>query len=184
MVDSTSPFSRCRRLLRRLGRDTGGLAAVEFALIGSTLIIGLFNAVDLGRYFYARMEVQNAAQMAAQAVWKNCAPPHLPASTSCTNWTTYATTGAQSTSLGASVTVATGYPAEGYWCVNGTGSIVYAAAIGAKPANCSAQGNAAGLPGDYVQIQTSYTYAPLFPALNVTGTLPTPITATTLMRLI
>ncbi len=171
------------RLLRRFARDSRGLAATEFALIGGVIVIGLFNAVDLGRYFYCRMEVQDASQMAAQNIWKNCAPPNLPASTSCASWSSYATTGAQSTSLGTSVTLATGYPAENWWCVNGSGALVNAAAIGAKPSDCSAYNNASGQPIDYVQVKTTYTYTPMFPALNVAGTLPTPVTSTTLMRL-
>lgn len=172
-----------RSLLRRLAKDTRGLAATEFALIGGMLIIALFNAVDLGRYAFAHMEVQNGAQMAAQNIWKNCAPPNLPASTSCTSWSNYATTGAQSTSLGTSVTVVAGYPAEAYWCVNGSGTLVNAAAIGAKPSDCSAQGNASAQPGDYVQVQTTYTFTPMFSALSVVGTLPATITGSTLMRL-
>ena len=174
---------RGARLIGRLARDQKGLAAIEFALIGSTLIYGLFNAVDLGRYFYDQMEVQNAAQMGAQAIWKNCAPPNLPASTTCTNWSTYATTAVHSTSLGASVSVASGYPAENWWCVNSTGALVNVAAIGAKPADCSSVGNAGVAPVDYVQVRATYTYTQMFPVLSVAGTLPTPITSTTLMRL-
>jgi Flp pilus assembly protein TadG len=167
----------------RLASDTRGLAAIEFALIGSFLIYGLFNSIDLGRYLYAKMEVQNAAQMGAQAVWKACVAPNLPATTICSGEDAALTAGVQSTSLGSSVTVVNGYPTESWDCVNASGALVNVAAIASKPSDCSSVGESTYLPGDYYVVETTYTYAPLFPTLSVVGTLPTPITAINYMRL-
>jgi Flp pilus assembly protein TadG len=167
-----------------LARDTRGAAAVEFAMIGGLLITGLFNAVDIGRYLYQRMEVQNAAQMGVQAVWKACDTAHLPATTNCSSMSDALTAGVQSTSLGNAVSQASGSPAEAWYCVNDTGSLVFVAdASSAKPADCSAANNPTATPGDYLKVQTTYTFSPLFSALSVTGALPTPLTGSSLMRL-
>ena len=168
----------------RLANDKRGLAAIEFALIGGTLIFGLFNMIDFGRYLYAKMEVQNAAQMGVQEVWFACNTPNLPATTACANESTSLTLGVQSTSLGTAVTVASGYPTEGWYCVNSSGALVSVAAITAsKPADCSSVGVATNQPADYFVVQTTYTYAPLFTAFSVANVLPTPITATNYMRM-
>jgi hypothetical protein len=47
--------------LRALLRDRGGVAAVEFAIAAAMVIVGVFNAIDVGVYSYRRMEVENAA---------------------------------------------------------------------------------------------------------------------------
>ena len=171
---------------RRAGfaRDKRGLAAIEFALIGGTLIFGLFNMIDFGRYLYAKMEVQNAAQMGVQLVWNTCNAPNLPATTACTNESAALTTGVQSTSLGSSVTVVSGYPTEGWYCVNSSGALVSVGAITTtKPADCSSVGVAANQPADYFVVRTTYTYAPLFTAFSVANVLPTSITSTNYMRM-
>jgi len=167
-----------------LARDKRGLAAIEFALIGGFLIFGLFNMIDFGRYLYAKMEVQNAAQMGVQLVWNTCNTPNLPATTACANESVALTTGVQSTSLGSAVTVVSGYPTEGWYCVNGSGALVSVAAISsAKPADCTAAGVPANQPADYFVVRTTYTYAPLFTAFSVANVLPTPITSTNYMRM-
>ena len=52
--------------LRPFGADARGVAAIEFAIIGLMLVIGLLNAVDVGYYAYKRMEVENAAEVGGQ----------------------------------------------------------------------------------------------------------------------
>ena len=182
-----SPTKAAMAIARRhgLARDERGLAAIEFALIGGTLIFGLFNMIDFGRYLYAKMEVQNAAQMGVQSVWSTCNTPSLlPATTACTNESTSLSTGVQSTSLGTSVTVASGYPTEGWYCVNSSGALVSVGAITTtKPADCSSVGVATNQPADYFVVRTTYTYAPLFTAFSVANVLPTPIVATNYMRM-
>jgi len=59
--------------VRLFGADARGVAAIEFGITGLLLAIGLLNAVDVGYYAYRRMEVENAAEVGAQAAWKICA---------------------------------------------------------------------------------------------------------------
>jgi Flp pilus assembly protein TadG len=188
MLRPGEPAMRARaargRRISRLARDVRGAAAVELALIGGLLIFGLFNTIDLGRYFYMRMEVQNAAQMGAQAVWKACDTTHLPATTNCSGMSNALSAGVQSTSLGSSVSQVSGSPAEGWYCVNNSDSLVLmASASSAKPADCSAASNPTATPGDYLKVQTTYAFSPVFPAFNIAAALPSPITGSSLMRL-
>ena len=86
----------------------------------------------------------------------------LPAKSNCTGLTSAITTGLQTTSLGTSVTLASGYPTEGYYCVNSSGVLTNVANYSATPpATCSAQGDSTHAPGDYVVIQATYSYTPL-----------------------
>jgi Flp pilus assembly protein TadG len=172
-----------RRALRRFLGNDRGVAAVEFALIAGVVIYAFVNAVDIGLYLYKEMEVENATQVAAQAAWKACDLTHLPATTNCPGLQSAVNTAVQSTSLGASVTLQSGSPSEGYYCVNAASALQYISNVSSKPADCTAAGQPSIQPGDYIDIQTSYTYAPLFPALSIAGTFKTPITRSALMRL-
>jgi Flp pilus assembly protein TadG len=179
--------------IARLRRDERGVAALEFALVGTFLVVGLLNAVDVGYYTYQRMAVENAAQVGAQAAWKNCSDPStmLPATVNCTtangaaaDLSSAITAAIQSSSLGTSVTLVSGYPAEGYYCINASGMLQAVGSLSSKPSNCSAAGNSALSPGDYIQVGVTYTYAPLFPGISVMGASGiTAITATAWMRL-
>jgi len=56
-----------RELRRFLGHDgIGGLAAIEFAVIGPLLVLMMVCTVDLSLGFYSAMQVQNAAQAGAE----------------------------------------------------------------------------------------------------------------------
>lgn len=59
-----------RRALRRFAggakEGTGGIAAVEFAIIVPVLVLMMISTVDLGMGFYRKMQVQDAAQAGAQ----------------------------------------------------------------------------------------------------------------------
>ena len=179
--------------IARLRRDERGVAALEFALVGTFLVVGLLNAVDVGYYTYQRMAVENAAKVGAQAAWKNCSDPStmLPATVNCTtangaaaDLSSAITAAIQSSSLGTSVTLVSGYPAEGYYCINASGMLQAVGSLSSKPSNCSAAGNSALSPGDYIQVGVTYTYAPLFPGISVMGASGiTAITATAWMRL-
>ena len=146
-------------------------------------IVALFNTIDVARYLYQRMELENAGQMAAQAAWKACDIAHLPATTNCPGLSAAVTASLQSSSLGAGATQAAGSPNEGYYCVNTSGALAYVSNVSAKPADCSSVGNAAAQPGDYIKIQATYAYSSLFGGISVGSTLASPITTTTLMRL-
>jgi hypothetical protein len=109
------------------GADARAVAGIEFGVTGLLLVIGLLNAVDVGFYAYRRMEVENAAEAGAQKAWNTCNDPSsmLPAtqlnasgSPNCPGLNAAITTAIQSTTLGTAVSLASGYPAEGYYCVN------------------------------------------------------------------
>lgn len=175
-----------RQAIARWRDDRSGTAALEFALVGTFLVVGLLNAIDVGYYTYQRMTVENAAQAGAQQAWKTCNDPSsmLPATLNCSGLNAAITTAIQSSSLGTAVTLASGYPAEGYYCVNSTGMLQAVGSLSSKPSNCSAAGNSALSPGDYIQVGVTYTYAPLFPGISVMGASGiTSITMTAWMRL-
>lgn len=184
---------RARRPLPFL-RDTRGAAAVEFVLWLAILIVPVLSAVDLGVYAFQRMQLDSAGQAGAQAAWHLCdSSAKLPATQNCTGLTTAVLTAAQATSLGTQVTVAPGYPLEGYFCTSDSQALLPAGTgmtwtVGetppAKPANCAAVvSGSKTAPGDYIQVKVSYAYTPVFPAVSVASLLTTPIVRTAWVRL-
>jgi Flp pilus assembly protein TadG len=165
--------------------DRRGTSAIEFSFFAGLLSLGLLNMTDISRYLYQRMELENATEMGAQAVWKLCDPfkGYTPATTNCPGLTTTVTNAVQTTSLGTDVSLQSGSPAEGYYCVNSSGTLQYVSAVSSKPADCSAAGMSNLQPGDYIQVTTSFAYKPLFPGVTVASTFVTPIIRTTMMRL-
>ena len=169
-----------------LNKDERGASALEFALFVGVLAFGLLNTADISIYVYKRMQLENAAEMAAQAVWKACDPSkgYLPATLSCPNLTNVITQAAQSTALGNQVTIAVGSPQEGFYCLNDAGALQHIAnATLNPPADCSSTGLPGTQPGDYIQVTTSFSYEPLFPGVTVAGVFTTPIMKTSMMRL-
>ena len=173
-----------RRAIKRLHGDTRANATVEFAFVGMTLILMVMNAVDFGYYFYTRMQVENAAMMGSQAALNACTDQQLPATSNCAGVSTAISNGIQTTSLGTAVTLVSGSPSEGYYCINGSGSLQSVGTLSSKPANCSAAGESALQPGDYLLVQVSYNYSSLFPGLSAVGVLGiNSITATSWVRM-
>ncbi len=62
---------KTKRLLRRIGRNSSGAAAVEFALIAPVLGGLLLPMVDFGMGAYEKMRVENAAEAGAQYALAN-----------------------------------------------------------------------------------------------------------------
>jgi hypothetical protein len=91
------------------------------------------------------------------------------------------TTAIQSTTLGTAVSLASGYPAEGYYCVGSSNTLQYQGSVSSPPTAC-ASGVA---PGDYLQVGVTYPYQSLFPGLisvmSASGV--TSITKTSWMRM-
>jgi Flp pilus assembly protein TadG len=174
---------RLRENLKALGQDRRGTAAIEFAFFASFLSVATLNVAEISVYIFQRMQVENATQMAAQAAWKTCDTSQLPATTKCPGLTTAVTNSVQSTPLGARVQLQSGSPSEGYYCVNASNVLQYMSGVDSKPADCSAAGNAAAQPADYIKIQTTFNYTPMFSGLTVGGLFSTTIQRTTLMRL-
>ena len=178
-TQAISPVLRARRFRG----DVRGLAAIEFALIVSFLGIAILNVSDIAVYLYDEMQVQNATQMGARAAFVTCDLTHLPATTACAGLNSAVTTAVHSTSLGSSVSLNGAAPTEGYYCVNSSGALVFVSAVSSKPANCASVGVATGTPGDYVEVQTTYTFSPIFAGASIGSLLPTSITATSWVRL-
>ena len=150
-------------------RDTRGTAAIEFAGAAMLLVLGVLNAADLSNYALKRMDVENAAEIGAQAAWKACSDSaKLPATLNCSGLNAAITTAIQATSLGTSVSLASGYPTEGYYCVDSSNALQPVGSLSSKPADCSAVGSANTSPGDYIHVQVTYSYKPLF-AISVMG---------------
>jgi len=163
--------------------DQRGVAAVEFAFFAIFLSLALANVTDASIYIYQRMQAENATQVAVQAAWKACDLPKLPATTNCPGLALAIQNAIQSTSLGTRITLLSGSPSEGYYCVNSSNALQYVSDVSSRPADCTAAGMPTLQPGDYLQVQTSFTYAPLFPRLSVASKFPTPINRTAIMRL-
>ncbi len=168
---------------REIWTDQRGVAAIEFGFFSIFLSLALVNVADVSIYIYQRMQAENATQVAAQAAWKACDLSHLPATTNCAGLATAIQNGLGSTSLGTRVSLISGSPAEGYYCVNASNALQYVSDVSSKPADCTAAGMPSLQPADYIQVQTTFPYAPLFPGLSVTGTFATPINRTAIMRL-
>src|SRR3974390_2270943 len=186
-------FGSTRRRGRRLRAqpqrhfysDERGTSAIEFAFFASVLSFAILNVADMSIYLYKRMQVENATQMGAQAAWKACDPSQnqLPATTNCPSLTTAITNAIQSTSLSTAVSLRTGSPAEGYYCVNSSGQLQYVSSVSSKPADCTVAGMPSNKPGDYISVSTSYAYAPIFRGVSVAAAFTTPIVRTSMMRL-
>ncbi len=164
---------------RRYGNDRRGAAAAEFALLLGLLVIPILNASDLALYGWHRMQLENAAQMAAQAAWETCdSGSKLPALTKCTGLAAAVSVAAQSTSLGTSAVVGT--LTEGNFCPNSAGTALVSA--GAAD-DCSAVNGSTDKPGIYLTIPVTYTYTPLFTGTSVVSLLPANMQAKGRMRL-
>lgn len=186
------------RIARRYAGDTRGVAAAEFAIWVTVLTVPLLSALDLGLYTFQNMELNNAAQAAAQAAWSLCnTAAMLPAATKCTGLQTALATAAHSTGLGTSAALQGG--TEGYYCMDTSGALQLVGTAGSIPVtgagtaptggvtSCASAGAAftgnTNPSGDYVQITVNYTYTALFPGMSVMALLPTTMTRTAWMRL-
>jgi Flp pilus assembly protein TadG len=170
------------RKARVAWKDQRGVAAIEFGVFALLLSVSLANVTDVSIYIYQRMQVENATEVAAQAALKTCSTK-LPATTNCPALLTVMQNALQSTSLGTSVTFVTGSPTEGYYCINTSSALQYVSDVSSKPADCTAAGMPALQPGDYLQVQTTFTYQTLFGNLSVARAFPTPINRIAMMRL-
>ena len=165
--------------------DQSGVSAIEFAFFVGLLVFGMLNVADVSIYIYKRMQVENAAEMGAQAAWKACDPSkgYLPATTNCPGLMTAVQNAVQSTSLGTQVSLQSGYPAEGYYCIDSSNALQYVSDTSTKPGDCSAVGTPALKPADYIKIATTFSYTPLFSGITVASAFAGQITDTAFMRL-
>jgi hypothetical protein len=175
-------------------RSRRGAAAAELAILVPVLTLPLLNIVDLGYYAYQRMQVGNAALAGAEEARSFCnTAAKLPATSSnCPGFNVDETIAIHSTSLGSHVALVSGYPIEGYYCALTTGALQQVGTPGtygnppSGPGDCSAVTGASSSgapPGDYVQVQVTYTYTSVFPGMTVAALLPGTITQTSWSRL-
>jgi Flp pilus assembly protein TadG len=183
--------------MRRLAdpaANEDGAAAIEMALWTVAIVVPLLSATDIGIYSYQRMQVENAAQMAAQAAWQYCSTgAMLPVVQNCSNLLTVMTTAAQNTTLGTNVTVPATSVTEGFYCTDSSGALVSVGTTGtlsplvspSRPAsnNCNSVLGSGAVPGDYVQVTATYTYTPVFGRISVASLLPGTISRQAWMRL-
>jgi Flp pilus assembly protein TadG len=174
----TSHFTSLRRLIR----DQDGTAAIETALIGSMFVVLVLNTVEIGRYGFHSMQLSNATQAGAQAAVTVCDPEsQTPVTTNCTALTGAVTAAVRASSLGTSVSLY-GAPTEGWYCVTAARTLMSVGSVNNKPANCGAAGDVNAQPALYLQVNTRYTYAPMFPGMTLAATFPTSLTRTAWMR--
>jgi Flp pilus assembly protein TadG len=134
------------RLLRLAHASTGN-AAIEFALVSTILVLLLLNVVDFSLLIWTKMEVENAAQMGAQAAYATCSSGPLPATTNCANLNSAVTTAVQGTSLSTGVSQASGSRTENYGCTSGTTlKSVGTYSSPPNPFDCSAVGDPSTTP--------------------------------------
>lgn len=171
------------RTLAPIWFDRRGTSAIEFSFFAVLLSLAVLNTVDVSVYMYQRMEVENAAEMGAQAAWKTCNVDLLPAERNCPGLMTAITNAVQGTSLGSKVTLQSDSPSEGYYCVNSSNTLQYVGGIDAEPADCTAAGMPNLKPADYIKIGAQFSYQPMFSGITVAGMFATPITKTAWMRL-
>jgi Flp pilus assembly protein TadG len=176
-------LNRLTRIVAAARSDQRGVAAIEFAVFGSFLSIAMLNVTDVSIYIYQRMQVENATEVAAQAAYKTCDTSMLPATVNCPGLTTAIQNSLQSSSLGTRVTLQANSPSEGYYCINSSNALQFVSDVSSKPADCTAAGMPSLQPGDYIQIQTTFSYTPLFPGITVTNAFSTPILRKAMMRL-
>ncbi|MGH6910230.1 MAG: hypothetical protein ACREEG_08600, partial [Phenylobacterium sp.] len=140
----------------------------------------LINAVEVGRYGLALMQLNTAAQAGVSAAYHTCDAAHLPATQNCPALAGAVATALQSTSLGGGVALE-GTLTEGWYCVTGDKKLKYMADPLSKPADCSAVQNPTAAAGLYLSVQAKYDYKPMFPG-TVTQTFATPLKRTAMAR--
>jgi Flp pilus assembly protein TadG len=164
---NTSSDRRAR--LWHLAKAADGNVLIEFAFVAPIFVVLIVNILDFSTLIWDQMEVDYSSQMGAQAAYKTCSTGPLPAesTSNCPNLSTQVTTAIQSTSLGTAVTLATGSPSEIYYCVSGTTLQSVATYPSSPPTDCTAYGNAGVTPGDYLEVDVTYSYSPSFAGLSL-----------------
>lgn len=165
------------------------------ALVLPAIAFIVLNITDLVIYGYSRMQVDLAAQQAAGAARVLCntstADRELPAQLYCSGSDSAVVAAALNTSLGSGVALSSSggfHYNEAYYCAdNATNTLKPTNGYpisSAPPDDCS--GVVSGstiLPGDYISVTASYTYAPVFPNFSLGSLLAGTITRTAWIRL-
>jgi hypothetical protein len=189
-----------RKLFGDYIRQRRGTAALEFAFWLAALAVPTFAATDVGYYGYQVIQAHNAAQMAVQAAFANCASTtQFPATEYCgsggVNLNTAIYKGEESTVLGSGVHMTSG--SEKWMCETSTGlqdvnssddgtittkttggvtdvdtSGNDTAAKYPSPFNCSTLvTGSTEEPGDYIVVTVQYAFKPVFQGFSVVNLL-------------
>jgi len=161
-------MSFCTFIAQRLAaysKEQSGNAAVEMAIWVTVLVLPLMSVIDTGLYVFQNMEVENAAQMAAQSAWAECGQANQPAATYCSGFSTALTRGVRSTTLGSNVTET---HSQGQYCVDGSGALT--------TSGCATT-------AWYLVVTASYAYTPMFGPVSVGSIFTSPMTRTTWRRM-
>jgi Flp pilus assembly protein TadG len=163
-----------------------GAAAAELALVLVLLVVPVLNVIDIATFVYDRMELENAAQSAAQTAWAQCsATGYVPATVNnnCSGLSSAMSSAAQTTSLGSGVTVSS--TTEDFCCPGASNAPLNCTGAGLGPVATTTPGTCASgeAPGDYIFVTASYTYSPVYSAVSLASLLPTSITHIAWMRL-
>lgn len=173
---------RISTFLQGLGRDERGVAAVETALVGTVILAGLFNVIEVGRYAYTSMQVTSASQAGAQATLVHCEPGDTPVTTECAGVTAAVEIAAKATSLGNQVQL-DGALDEGWYCVTGQQTLQKVATASEEaPSDCDDEGLPSGPPSLYVRVRVTSPFEPIFPGLTIVASFPETINRTAWMR--
>jgi Flp pilus assembly protein TadG len=156
MTHPQPDFSRSQNM-QRIKAKQRGTSLVEFSVILTFILIPLFLlAVDFGRGYFISIEVSNAARAGAQYALS------IPNATT-TNIQTAATNDAPE------LTGMTAVAVTGCMCSDSSSQ---QAPCGATPPSCTGSIRLI----NYVQVDTTYTYTPLFNPHVVFSSLPSTMT--------
>lgn len=178
------------KALSRFHRREDGAAAAEMAIWAAALIPIVFGIVDLANFAFKKMQVNEAAQAAAQRAWLLCNTNATLPVKNCTGLLEAMKGAAQATGLGTAVTVSA--TSDGYYCANSFSALVLVGTAGnlatlptkPSPFTCnSVTTGSTAAPGEYVLVTTTYTFAPAFGGISFSALLPTTVTRTAWLRL-
>jgi len=164
---------------RRYARETSGMAAVEVVFWLAALVPALFNIVDLGTYVFQRMQVENAAQMGAQAAWAACESPPEDGCGSVDAVNTAVAAALASTSLGDKVEQS-GELEEGYYCPDPDAAAKDQTLVAVTDGTSTCASGAKA--GYYVKVVATYPYAPIIATVSLATLLDGDITQTAWSR--
>jgi Flp pilus assembly protein TadG len=162
--------------------DESGAAAAEVAMFLLLVTPILLNLADIGGWVFVRMQVENAAESAAQAAWANCTtkPASGAVTAHCPNLTPAVTGAIQGTQLGNSITWANSATIDadsGYYCPEATTKTLVAAT---STTTCADTGASAGY---YVKVTANYNFSPMFTGASIAALFPATITRSAWSRI-
>ena len=143
-------------------RDRTGVAAIEFAIYSTVILILLAGTVDIGLELYTEFQLDNAVNAGVQYVMNNAAEVGTsPSTLSSTAQSLVANLNGTSWAT-ATVNVNNSNDSSGCYCPTGTpGNWSWGGAV-----SCGSTCSGSGVGGQFVTISASRSISPLFPAFS------------------